>query len=167
MWLDQTFDSFAALTHQVMVKLQVELGTGGGWVLRMGDFAAFHNARHGLISISWESLRSKRIQDPLEAAVVEVLFVDGGEFGDALLDEEECGPPIVGAATGEVGFAEFRPEGVMEVPAVRREADDLPTGVLRRRDFFMAMAQFSVRTRTSRPVIRRKWASSLGPTRTP
>lgn len=76
------------------------------------------------------SLSSKRIPDPPEAAVAEVLFVDGGEFGDALLDEEKRGPPIVGAAAGEVGFAEFRPEGVMEVPAVRREADDLPAGVL-------------------------------------
>jgi len=46
------------------------------------------------------------------------------------LDEEERSPPIVGAATGEVGFAEFWPEDVMKVPAVRREADDLPTGVL-------------------------------------
>ena len=59
------------------------------------------------------SIRSKRIPDPLKAAVAEVLFVDGGEFGDALLDEEESGPPIVGAAAGEVGFSEFRPEGVM------------------------------------------------------
>jgi len=72
----------------------------------------------------------KRIPDALEAAVAEVLFVDGGKFGDALLDEEERGTPIVGAAAGEIGFAEFRPEGVMEVPTVRREADDLPTGVL-------------------------------------
>ena len=62
------------------------------------------------------SISSKRIPDPLEAAVAEVLFVDGGEFGDALLDEEERGPPIVGAAAGEVGFAEFRPEGVVEMP---------------------------------------------------
>ena len=52
------------------------------------------------------SNRSKRIPDPLEAAVAEVLFVDGGEVGDALLDEEERGPPIVGTAAGEVGFAE-------------------------------------------------------------
>jgi len=76
------------------------------------------------------SIGGKWIPDPLEAAVAEVLFVDGGEVGDALLDEEERGPPIVGAAAGEVGFAEFRPEDVMKVPAVRREADDLPTGVL-------------------------------------
>lgn len=76
------------------------------------------------------SIRSKRIPDPLEAAVAEVLFVDCGEFGDALLDEEERGPPIVGAAAGEVGFAEFRPEDIMKVPAVGRKADDLPTGVL-------------------------------------
>lgn len=52
------------------------------------------------------SLRCQWIPDPLEAAVAEVLCVDGGEFGDALLDEEERGPPIVGAAAGEVGFAE-------------------------------------------------------------
>ena len=44
-----------------------------------------------------DSIGSKRIPDPLEAAVAEVLFVDGGEVGDALLDEEERGPPIVGA----------------------------------------------------------------------
>jgi hypothetical protein len=47
-----------------------------------------------------------------------------------LLDEEERGPRIVGAATGEVGFAEFRPEGIVKGATVRREADDLPTGVL-------------------------------------
>lgn len=41
------------------------------------------------------------------------------------------------------------------------------SAVQRRRDFFMAVVQFAVRTRTSRPEIRRKWASSLGPTRTP
>jgi hypothetical protein len=103
-----------------------------------------------------DSLRSQRIPDPLEAAVAEVLFVDGGEFGDALLDEEERGPPIVGAAAGEVGFSEFRPEGVMEVPAVRREANDLPTGVLAAAGFFLGGAQFAVKTRTSRPAIRRK-----------
>jgi hypothetical protein len=44
------------------------------------------------------STSRKWIPDPPEAAVAEVLFVDGGEFGDALLDEEERGPPIVGAA---------------------------------------------------------------------
>ena len=76
------------------------------------------------------STTCKRIPDPLEAAVAEVLCVDGGEFGDALLGEEERGPPIVGAAAGEVGFAEFWPEDVMKVPAVGRKADDLPTGVL-------------------------------------
>ncbi len=58
------------------------------------------------------SILSKRIPDPLEAAIAEVLFVDGGEFGDALLDEEERGPPIVGAAAGEVGRRErFRSSG--------------------------------------------------------
>ena len=31
----------------------------------------------------------------------------------------------------------------------------------------MVVAQFAVKTRTSRPTIRRKWASCLGPTRTP
>ena len=76
------------------------------------------------------SIRSKRIPDPLEAAVAEVLFVDGGEFGDTLLDEEERGPPIVGAAAGEIGLAEFRPEDVMKAAAVGRKADDLPMGVL-------------------------------------
>ena len=65
----------------------------------------------------------------MEAAVAEVLFVDGGEFGDALLDEKKRGPPIIGAATGEAGLAEFRPEDVMKVPVVGRKADDLPTGV--------------------------------------
>jgi hypothetical protein len=78
---------------------------------------------------SWTSTSSKRISDPLEAAVAEVLYVDGGEFGDALLDEER-GPPIVGAAAGEVGLAEFRPESVMEIPVVRRESGDLPAGVM-------------------------------------
>ena len=68
------------------------------------------------------SISSKRIPDSLEAAVAEVLFVDGGEVGDALLDEEERGPPIVGAAAGEVGGAGFRPESVMKVPAVGRKA---------------------------------------------
>ena len=79
---------------------------------------------------SWGSTPSKRIPDPLEAAVPEVLFVDGGEFGDALLDEEERGTPIVGAAAGEIGFSEFRPECIVKCPAVRRKTDDLPTGML-------------------------------------
>jgi hypothetical protein len=82
------------------------------------------------MSTSWGSNRSKRIPYPPEAVVAEILFVDGGEVGDALLDEEERGLPIVGAAAGEVGFAEFRPEDAMKVPAVGRKADDLPTGVL-------------------------------------
>ncbi len=68
------------------------------------------------------SPRSKRIPEPREAAVAEVHFVDGGEVGDALLDEDERGLPIVGAAAGEIGGAEFRPEGVMEVPGVGRKA---------------------------------------------
>ena len=73
---------------------------------------------------------SKRIPDALEAAVAEVLFVDGGELSDALLDEDERGAPIVGATAGEIGFAEFRPEGIVKCPAIRRKADDLPTGML-------------------------------------
>ncbi len=81
-------------------------------------------------SLSWASIPSKRIPDPPEAAVAEVLFVDRGKVGDALLDEEERGPPIVGTATGEVGFAEFRPEDVVKVPAVGRKADNSLTGVL-------------------------------------
>ena len=83
-----------------------------------------------------DSIGSKRIPDPPEAAVAEVLFVDGGEVGDALLDEEGRGPPIVGAAEGEIGFAEFRPEGFMKAPAARRESDDLPTGGLAAAGFF-------------------------------
>lgn len=57
-------------------------------------------------------IRSKRIPNLIEAKVAEVLFVDGGEVRDASLDQEERGPPIVGAAAGEVGFAEFRSEQI-------------------------------------------------------
>lgn len=49
-----------------------------------------------------ESSSSKRAPDALKAALTEVLFVDGGEFGDALLDEEERGPPVIGAAAGSL-----------------------------------------------------------------
>ena len=86
----------------------------------------------GLRSCVGLRLRSlgKWIPDALEAAVAEVLFVYGGEFGDALFDEDECGTPIVGAAAGEIGGTEFRPESVVEGAAVRREADDLPARVL-------------------------------------
>ena len=65
------------------------------------------------------SNRSKRIPDPLEAAVAEVLFVDGGEFGDALLDEEERGPPIVGAAAGVASYCSRFGRRFRRLPTVR------------------------------------------------
>ena len=45
-------------------------------------------------------LSGQRIPNPSESEVAEVLFVDGGEVGDALLEEDEGGPPIEGAAAG-------------------------------------------------------------------
>ena len=73
------------------------------------------------------SATCKRIPEPLEAAVAGVLFVDGGEFGDALLDEEECGPPIVGGEAKKMPVRHTVPEVIHGSGMIRagivREAD--------------------------------------------
>ncbi len=81
-------------------------------------------------TVLWASLRRQWIPNSLESEVAEVLFVDRGEFGDALMNEDESGPPIVGAAAGKVRVAEFRPKGVVKSAAFTRESNDLPAGVL-------------------------------------
>jgi len=72
----------------------------------------------------------ERIPDPFEAEVSEVLFIYRGKFGDSLMEKGEGNAPIEGAAACERIFAEPGPEGIMEGTAIRREADQLPAGVI-------------------------------------
>jgi len=85
--------------------------------------------RNGYFQKDEEPRLCQRIPDPGEAEVPEVLFIDGGEFGDSLAGEGEGGPPIEGPAAGEGFFPQPGPEGVMKGATVRRQADELPMGM--------------------------------------